>query len=93
MSAAYRVKYRGPKGCRPPDAILTFNAPEECISKLAQLAKERLVAHRGGYWKLYEVTIEEMVYLGPWFVERSIDKTIVDKLKDNKETECEDKTQ
>ena len=85
MSAAYRVRYIGPKGCRPPDAILTFDAPRECVAELAQSAKERLVAHRGGDWKLYEVTIEEMVYLGPWFMERSVDKTIVDKLKDGEE--------
>lgn len=69
MSAAFRVKYRGPSGdC--PDAVVTFESPcGECAGELAKSIKERLVKARGGCWEMRDVTIREIVYIGPWFYE------------------------
>lgn len=66
MSAAYRIKYRGPTGdC--PDAVVTFEAPIECAVELAQKIKQSLISPRGGHWEPHDVTVREIIYLGPWF--------------------------
>jgi hypothetical protein len=70
VSAAFRVKYRGPTGdC--PDAVVTFRTGDgECAADVAKDIKKRLVDARGGAWKEHEVTVRAIEYLGPWFREK-----------------------
>lgn len=66
MSAAYRVRYRGPSGpC--PDAIVTFGPDwSEDIAHLGLAIKRSLLAGRAG-WTALSVQITAIEYLGPWF--------------------------
>lgn len=66
MSAAYLVKYVGPRGQQCPDAVVTFRSDQgENIAELAPLIERRLLEPRGGEWD--RITITAISYLGPWF--------------------------